>query len=131
MQDGTQVGSEKRTVVVVDDQAPMRRLILRMLAGRGYDLLEAADGASAIALAEQSRVDLLITDLVMPGMGGHELAAALTAKWRGCRVLYISGNLEHAGGPAGALPFLQKPFEPEELVEMVASLLGDRKEQSC
>ena len=88
-------GSE--TILVVDDEKAIRRLILATLTPQGYTVLQASDGASALAAAENGRpVDLLVTDVVMPGMGGRELVQKLTARCPSMKVLYISGYNDHS-----------------------------------
>jgi two-component system, cell cycle sensor histidine kinase and response regulator CckA len=117
------------TVLVVDDQAAVRRLIVRVLAQRGYHLLEAGDAATALEIARLSPVSLVITDVVMPGMSGPHLVEALRRDRLASRCLLMSG--EAAGIPARgstwALPLLKKPFTPEELVDKVAKLLADEQ----
>jgi CheY-like chemotaxis protein len=103
--------------MIVEDEPVVRRLTVRALAERGYHILEAEDGESALAVAREHKGDLqlLITDVVMPGMNGKELADRLTAERPDLRVLYISGYAEHAVVRQGVLvegiAFLSKPFD--------------------
>jgi two-component system, cell cycle sensor histidine kinase and response regulator CckA len=120
-------GSE--TVLIVEDEPVVRRLTVRALTERGYHVLEAGDGESALAVAREHNGDLhlLVTDVVMPGMNGKELADRLTAERPDLRVLYISGYAEHAVVRQGVLvegiAFLSKPFDLSELARTVREVL--------
>jgi two-component system, cell cycle sensor histidine kinase and response regulator CckA len=116
------------TVLVVEDEAGVRHLARDVLRRCGYRVLEAADGSEALRLVEQEgRIDLLLTDVVMPGMSGAELARKFRALRPEARVLYASGYADEAldshGLPAQGVPYLQKPFEPDDLVRRVRELL--------
>jgi CheY-like chemotaxis protein len=119
----------KETVLIVEDEPVVRRLTVRALAERGYHVLEAEDGPSALSVAQEHEAELhlLITDVVMPGMNGKELADRLTADRPDLRVLYISGYAEHAVVRQGVLvegiAFLSKPFDLSELARTVRELL--------
>ncbi|MBI3564811.1 MAG: PAS domain S-box protein [Elusimicrobia bacterium] len=124
-------GSE--TVLLAEDEAPLRRLCARTLSNLGYRVLEAGSGDAALEVwkGRDGKVPLLVTDMVMPGaVGGDELARRLRAQEPDLRVLYISGY--HAPPEGGALnlekgsAFLQKPFKPEELARQVRALLDGR-----
>ncbi|HUX68180.1 MAG TPA: PAS domain S-box protein [Terriglobales bacterium] len=110
------------TLLVVEDEDDLRRLLLEVLRGRGYHVLEARrpDHALRVSRAHHGEIQLLITDLVMPGMRGQMLAQKLLSERPGLRVLYISGYAEPASVP---LPFLKKPFAPEALAQTVRLLL--------
>ncbi|MBK7784450.1 MAG: MASE1 domain-containing protein [Gemmatimonadetes bacterium] len=118
------------TVLVVEDERMVRDLVRRTLARAGYQVLEAADGEAALALArtEPGTIDLLLTDVVMPRLGGRQLAARLQAERPGLRVLFMSGYASDAGDlhdlVLGAGDFLQKPFAPSRLLERVGALLA-------
>jgi signal transduction histidine kinase/ActR/RegA family two-component response regulator len=120
-------GSE--TVLIVEDEPVVRRLTVRALAERGYHVLEAEDGESALEVARthQGELHLLVTDVVMPGMNGKELADRLAAHRPDLRVLYISGYAEHAVVRQGVLvegiAFLSKPFDLSELARTVREIL--------
>jgi two-component system, cell cycle sensor histidine kinase and response regulator CckA len=107
-----------QTVLVVDDLPIVRGAVRAMLEAGGYRVLEAADGAEALRVAEQhaGRVDLLMSDVVMPGMRGPELAERLVARFPELRVVLTSGYAEDAAALTGAT-FLQKPFTAAELAE--------------
>src|SRR5690606_15965738 len=88
------------TVLLAEDEEPLRRVVRRLLVGLGYTVLEAGGGEEALRIAEAlgRPIDLLLTDLVMPGMGGRELAAALRARLPRLRVLYITGYAPDGDG---------------------------------
>jgi PAS domain S-box-containing protein len=118
-------GSE--TVLLVEDEPPVRRVALRALRENGYRVIEAADGDEALARARRhpGPVHLLVTDVVMPRMGGIELARRLRALRPETRVIHVSGYVEPSRwdvpGVSGA--FLQKPFLPETLLRKVREVL--------
>ncbi len=108
-------------VLVVDDQDVVRDVIRLALEGVGYTVLDAASPLEAIALARaDGRIDLLVTDVVMPEMDAFELAKRITAVMPDVRVLFTSGYTD--AGAEG--PFIQKPFTPAELVQKVSSVLA-------
>ncbi len=125
------------TVLVCDDDAAVRQLLTDLLRIRAYEVLEARDGRHALELAEAhaGSIDLLITDLVMPEVGGVELAARLRAQHPGMRVLYVSGYTDDskllAGGMEEGAAFLAKPFMPGDLVVAVHALLLDAGRDSA
>ncbi|HUG27525.1 MAG TPA: ATP-binding protein [Gemmatimonadales bacterium] len=120
-------GSE--TVLVAEDEPQVRRLAERALRAAGYQVLSASDGAQALARSREVRgqIHLLVTDVVMPEMGGPELATAFLTERPDARVLYISGYTEdevaRQGLAAAGLAFLPKPFTPSELTDRVRELL--------
>jgi len=121
------------TVLLVEDEPEVRRLTREILEMHGYAVLEAGDGATALQTAREhaGAIDLLLTDVVMPGLRGHEVAQALAASGRRPRVLYISGYPE-LGGSEGAIgdhPLLPKPFTPGELVRKVRAVLDELQPQ--
>jgi CheY-like chemotaxis protein len=116
-------GSE--TLLVVEDDAYLRRLVVRRLVASGYRVLEASSGNEAIESAEGT-IDLLLTDVVMPGMTGVETAAALRKKWPTLRLLFMSGYSPDAAVRDGRGldgPLLQKPFTMSDLLEHVRRAL--------
>jgi CheY-like chemotaxis protein len=122
--------SGQGTVLLVEDQASVRNLITRVLRASGYRVIEADSGPQALALpdSELSSIDLLITDVVMPGMSGSALAAGLTARKEGLRVLFISGyapnRTMHEGLLEPGMAFLQKPFSPAQIAAKVDEILS-------
>ena len=110
------------TILLVEDDAELRAYTARVLRGLGYSVHEAADGEKAIRLGESDRaaIDLLVTDMVMPGVGGREVAAALNP----LRTLFISGYTEDATmGSGEGSAFLAKPFSPHQLGRKVREVL--------
>jgi hypothetical protein len=125
-------GSE--TILLVEDEDSVRTLAAKILQREGYGVLEAPDGDSALALAENYRapIALLLTDVVMPGMSGQQLAKCIRATRPKTRVLYVSGYakgyIDQAGMVTSDSPFLQKPYTPERLAQKVRSVLDDSTE---
>ena len=123
-------GSE--TVLLVEDEDSVRELVRETLAIRGYRVLEADNGEAGLRVAEQhgDEIDILITDVVMPGMGGRELAKRLMAMRPKIGVLYLSGYTEDAIVNHGALDsgtaFLQKPFTLQKLAQKVREVLRSK-----
>jgi CheY-like chemotaxis protein len=117
------------TVLVVDDEPLLRNTTIMLLERRGFRVLSAASGAEALAtaLAYAGTIDLLLTDVVMPAMGGRELAQRLRALRSDLRVLFVSGYTEaaivHAGELDAGLHFLSKPFMPSALFDKVDRVL--------
>ena len=125
--DAPQTGDE--TVLLVEDEAVVRQLVAEILETNGYTVLQAADGPSVLELARRHSGDisLLVTDVVMPGMSGPEVAQSVTAMRPGTLVLYMSGYTDSAIGHHGVLEpgiaFLQKPFSTDDLTRKVRALL--------
>jgi two-component system, cell cycle sensor histidine kinase and response regulator CckA len=122
----------KRVVLVVDDEQGLRDLVCRTLQAEGYSTLEAAHGGEALEVMETAAdpVDLVVTDVVMPGMDGRELGRRLSQRWPDLPILYISAydvnDIFRRGSPRTSAPFLQKPFPLEGLVSTVRDLIGSR-----
>jgi DNA-binding NtrC family response regulator len=118
------------TILLVEDEDSLRELSHRLLESMGYEVMEAANGADAICIAGQCTdpIQLLITDVVMPGMSGRELAKLLLAMRAQMKVLYVSGHtddviLHHAILKPG-VAFLQKPFTRDALAKKIEEVLG-------
>ncbi len=117
------------TVLLVEDEPALRALARTVLESKGYRVLEARNGEDALLVAEQHRgqVDLLLTDVVMPGMSGRELAEQLHQKNRSLKILYMSGYTDdaivHHGVLGSDMAFLQKPFTPEGMARRVREVL--------
>lgn len=128
-------GSGRETVLVVDDEEMVRRLAARMLVTLGYRVLEARSGQEAVRLLRRGahRIDGVLTDVAMPGIGGRELGETIARCWPQIRVLYMSGFAENRMVNEGALdpsvPFIQKPFTSEQLGRRVRELLAPQLEQ--
>lgn len=121
----------KATVLVVEDNDAVRRLAVRVLAGAGYQVREAADGAEALRLVKESleAPDVLLTDVSMPGMSGEELAARLWELFPELRVIFASGYADDAvedKALASRAVFLHKPFTPAALLGRLQEILEGR-----
>lgn len=122
------------TILVVDDDPDVRALARDILVAAGYEVLEAGDGADALRVAEAhpAPIHLLLTDVVMPRLGGVELAGQLTRRRPDTKVLYMSGfavvgaQIEQASGPTlePGDPILPKPFTAEALTRKVHEVLA-------
>jgi two-component system CheB/CheR fusion protein len=121
-------GSE--TILLVEDEPSIRRLAATLLRDRGYRVLDAGTGPEALRLARQHRdgIDLLVTDVVLPGMSGRELYDRMSGERDSMKVLFMSGHAEEAIVDHGVLDpafaFLQKPFTPKTLSQKVREALG-------
>ncbi len=120
-------GSGTETVLVVEDDEQIRRIVSRALHRHGYRVLTAADPDEALALSGDP-VDLLLTDVVLPKLGGQDLADQLTVRHPRMRVLYMSGYTPHTVAERTDLrpgaELLQKPFTPDALARRVRAVLG-------
>jgi CheY-like chemotaxis protein len=121
---------EDRTILVVEDEEPVRRMTLRVLRHCGFqNILEACSSEEALELMGQhpAAVDLLLTDLMMPGIGGVELVEKLRETWPELRVVFMSGytddELKNRAVEISNADFLQKPFSPQQLDTKVRRLL--------
>jgi PAS domain S-box-containing protein len=117
------------TILFVEDEESVRELVCEYLQARGYKILEASDGLQAIDLAAKhdGKIQLLITDVVMPRLSGRELATRLAAKRPNLKVLYISGYTDDSifrhGVLEGGMAFLQKPFNLKAIAQKVREVL--------
>ena len=124
---GLPTGTE--TVLVVEDAEAIRSLARKVLTAQGYTVLEAGDGVEALQIAERhtGMLHLVLTDVVMPGMSGRELAQRLAPLRPQLKLLYMSGYtgdaVVHRGVLEDGLPFLAKPFTPEDLASKVRDVL--------
>jgi CheY-like chemotaxis protein len=116
-------------VLVVEDEASVRKIIARVLREQGYRVLEASHGREALAIAADpvTRIDLIIADVVMPELAGRELAARLGERRPGIPLLFTSGYTGHDVVDRGLIerdwPFLPKPVVPDALARKVRELL--------
>ena len=115
------------TILLVDDEQSVRSIVVKILRRAKYNVLEAENGEAALRISEThpDRIDLLISDMYMPGLRGPEVALALAPMRPGLRVLFMSGYADQdsrAGVPAGA-NFLNKPFSGKELAAKVEEVL--------
>jgi signal transduction histidine kinase len=116
------------TILVVDDEKAMREVLVQALRAAGYSVTEAASGTEALqaAAAKDATIDLVLTDVMMPGMSGPELATRLRQARPGLRVVYMSGATREAlrqRDDAIDAPFLWKPFSTEELTQTIRQAL--------
>ena len=122
--------SGSRTILLVEDETVVRRGIRRLLVQQGYTVLEASNGAEALALLDDVRttVHLVLTDVQMPGMGGAQLAALLAGRRPRIPVLFMTAFAgEDALGPmdeVGLRRWLLKPFSSEQLADAVREAIG-------
>ena len=121
-------GGGSETVLLVEDEESVRQLVRETLELRGYRVLEAENGQAALTLTQshERKIDLVITDVVMPGMSGHELVQQLLKVRPEVKVLYLSGYTEDAfaEGITDNKAFLQKPFTLQSLSRKVREVLG-------
>lgn len=124
---GTGRGSE--TILLVEDEEAVRELASRILSAKGYSVVSARSSAEAeeFLAKHDGEIHLLLTDMVMPGSGGRELAKTISARHPRTRVLYMSGYTDNVLAQGGVLEegvaFLQKPFTPSALVQKVRDVL--------
>jgi two-component system, cell cycle sensor histidine kinase and response regulator CckA len=120
-------------LLVVDDEESVLQVVVRTLQGQGYEVLSAVHGAKALECLEQvgGSVDLVITDLVMPGMGGRELTSELRRRYPNLSIVWMSGHPREiefrSAEQSEAVAFLQKPIPPQLLSETVAQVLQRRR----
>jgi len=127
---GSSLGTE--TVLVVEDEAAVRNLVRAVLERKGYVVFVAHDGAAALDLVDKhtGAIHVLLTDVVMPGMNGRELAERIVKDHPGVRILYMSGYMDDAvmrhGIVESGVAFLQKPFTPLALARKVREVLDGK-----
>lgn len=121
---------QPETILLVDDEPQVVTLVREMLLREGYTVLGATDGEEALQIAgnKDARIDMLLTDIVMPQLNGRELADRLKSMRPGLKVLYMSGFMKEAilkyyGISITGIPFLQKPFTREMLARKVREVL--------
>ena len=126
--------SSGETILLVEDEESLRTLASNILQSQGYNVLVARDGANALEIVAgfSGKIDLLATDVVMPGMSGRELAETLAKQRPGIKVLYLSGYTDDAvvrhGVTQNEVAFLQKPYKPVSLLKSVREVLGTAAE---
>lgn len=121
------------TILLVEDEANVRRSAKRLLEKKGYRVLPAADGEEALALFEEhgADIDLVISDVIMPKVGGGQLYQELTDRYEQVRFLFTSGytprDVRVSGGVDPRVPFLAKPWDVDELLRTVRDVLDGRQ----
>lgn len=124
----------RERVLVVEDDPMVRQLAVEVLRGVGYDIVQAASGADALAVLEREQarepVILVVTDMVMPGMNGRELVDTIRQRFPGLKTLFMSGYTESEADrrqmSEGGAPYLPKPFTPAMLAQAVRDTLDGR-----
>jgi two-component system cell cycle sensor histidine kinase/response regulator CckA len=129
--DHVEMRHDTATILLAEDDAGVRSVVQNILLGEGYTVLIATNGLEALKIAESHpEINLLISDVVMPLLGGRALAERFTAIRPACKVLFLSGYTDDAvfrhGVRAEEFAFLQKPFSPEMLTQMVRKVLDDK-----
>ena len=121
------------SILVVDDEQGILNLVQDVLKSNGYVLISASDGNAAMSRAHDHAgpIHLLFTDVVMPGMNGHDLAKRLLNERSDVKVLYMSGHVDdtvlHHGVSTSEASFLPKPFTPQLLLQKVRDVLDARR----
>lgn len=127
--DATKMIAGEETILVVEDEESVRDIAIEALSACGYTVITAGCGAEALSLWDRytGKVDLLLTDVVLPGMSGRDIAEQLAASKPGLRVLYMSGYtvnvISHYGVVDKGIAFIQKPFTPAELARKIREVL--------
>jgi two-component system, cell cycle sensor histidine kinase and response regulator CckA len=128
--------SNSETILVVEDEPEVRDLVTNILQGEGFKVVAAQNGEEALRAAESNvgNIDLVLTDIVMPGMSGGELVQQLIALQPEMRVLYMSGYTKYTVFNPGVLEsvnsFIWKPFAPKDLLRKVREVLNGLGETS-
>lgn len=116
------------TILVVDDEPPIRQLVARILERKGHRAIQCGDSASALAVTDA--FDLLVVDFVLPDLNGRELTERLRDRQPGLPVILMSGYLPDPDlAPPPPSVFLQKPMRPAEILETVDAMLAGRPSQ--
>jgi DNA-binding response OmpR family regulator len=117
-------------VLIVDDEAPIRELVARAIRAAGAEVRQAADAAQAETIAASTPLDLLITDIAMPGASGWDLALRLRATWPNLPVLFITGYVADAATRRALAhaddEVLSKPFTLDAIVEAARRAIARR-----
>jgi two-component system, cell cycle sensor histidine kinase and response regulator CckA len=128
-------GTGRTTVLVVDDEEMVRRLAARILRTQGYRVLEAEHGEQAVRMLQRApnRINGVLTDVAMPGIGGRQLGETIARCWPWVKVLYMSGfsalRMVQEGELDPTHPFIPKPFTTEQLARKINELLAGPVEQ--
>ncbi len=109
-------------ILLVDDEERYREHIARVLTKAGYEVVEAGDGIEALSALENSKIDLVLSDILMPGLNGYALVARLRAKWPKMPVILTTGFLSADAAKTmmnGSVDFIPKPIDAERLIHMI------------
>jgi DNA-binding NtrC family response regulator len=123
-------------VLVVEDQAEVRKYVAAALEAYGYRVIQAENAGQALLVCEREaeRIDLVLTDVVMPNVSGRELAHRLEERWPGIKVLFMSGYtgdaIMHHEAPKEGTEYIPKPFGPDQLAIKVREVLGAPKRRA-
>ena len=112
-----------KTVLIVDDDPQILRLVQKMLGPRNVNVLVAPRPSAALRICEEQKVDLLIADMALPEMDGDKMAERILKLQPGASVLLISGHYKDVPPRLGHVRFLKKPFFPSQLIEHLRELL--------
>ena len=128
----TSASRDRETILLAEDDKALRYLVARILRSAGYTVIEAVDGEDALECsARHGRIDLLVTDLVMPKLGGVELARRLCERDGDIRVMYMSGYPDAGLGKRGEVEpdtcWIAKPFAARDLLQEVRNRLDTRR----
>ena len=135
--DDVLTAASQGTLLVVEDDDDVRKLAMRALTAKGYRVRFARDGTEALSVLQRQDdpLDLLITDVVMPRMGGRDLKDAVAARFPSVKVLYVSGYdheaLQVRGVPMDSVEFLAKPYTPSSLLHAVRRALATQPHVSA
>jgi len=113
-------------ILLVDDEERYREVLARVLTKAGYEVVEASDGIEALSLLEKLKIDLVLSDILMPGLNGYALVARLRAKWPSMPVILTTGFLSQDAAKNmmnGSVEFIPKPIDIAELIAMIERLL--------
>jgi CheY-like chemotaxis protein len=115
------------TILVVEDNDSVRALTTEALTRGGYRVIEAANGEEALRAAREhaGALDVVLTDVVMPVMGGRALASRLRALYPGLRIIFTSGYMDEKSAVEPGVPFIHKPFSPPSLLRCVRNVLDN------
>jgi CheY-like chemotaxis protein len=120
----------QRSILVVDDEPPILALLQEVLEEAGYHVLTAIDGRAALFVLQQQRADLVLTDIMMPRLDGLQLTAELRADPRTTHLPVVGMSAARAPRDGIFTAFLRKPFNVEEVLDVIARLLDGRRSHS-
>ena len=113
-------------ILLVDDEERYREVLARVLTKAGYEVVEASDGIEALSLLEKLKIDLVLSDILMPALNGYALVARLRAKWPSMPVILTTGFLSQDAAKNmmnGSVEFIPKPIDIAVLIAMIERLL--------